>query len=171
LSLKIVGQVTDAVMDQVAKIGRGLHIDTALAGCAATAGALLLLTVVGESLLATREPGIGLISEDVSDAGPRLLSLIAAYAKAANVEFESSAGGVPVEHQPHEPHAKLVQRIEPAVSRVLASNHVPTALWPEYVAVSTVDLALRAGDVFDRSLFSNIFASGIVADSKTVPLR
>ena len=171
MSLKIVGQVTEAVMDQVGKNGRGIHIDTALAGCAATAGALLLRAVAGDGLLATREPGTGVIFEDVNDVGPRLLGLIAMYANAANVEFEPSVGEVPVDHQPREPLATLVQRIEPAVCRVLASNRVPEAMWPNYVAVSTVDLAVRAGDVFDRSLFSKIVVSGIVAGSKTVPLR
>jgi hypothetical protein len=171
LSLKIVGQVTEAVMDQVAKDGRGIHIDTALAGCAATAGVLLLRAVAGDSLLATLEPGSGVIFEDVNDVGPRLLGLIAMYANAANVEFEPSVGEVPVDHHPHEPLANLVQRIEPAVCRVLDSNGVPEAMWPDYVAVSTVDLAVRAGEVFDRSVFSNIVVSGIVAGSKTVPLR
>jgi hypothetical protein len=168
LSIKIVGQLTEAEM---ATNGRKIHIDTALAGCAATAGALLLRNVIGDSHLAKLEPGSGLISPEIDEHGPRLLGLVAGYAKAAGIEYESSINHIPTENQPHEPHAILVQRITPAVSRVLASHHLPTALWPDYVAVSTVDLAVRAGDVFDHSLFANIVAKGLVAGSKTVPLR
>ena len=96
LSLKIVGQVTEAVMEQVAKNGHGIHIDTALAGCAATAGTLLLRGVAGDSLLATLDPGSYVIHLGVDDAGPRLLGLITTYATAAHVKFEPSDGEVPI---------------------------------------------------------------------------
>ena len=76
LRLPVITQLTNAVMDTLTD-ERGTHAPTVIGGCAATAGALLLRSVLDENLLRSLPPDSWVMSETVDAEIPLLLRLVA----------------------------------------------------------------------------------------------
>jgi hypothetical protein len=163
LRLPVITQLTNAVMDTLIDERGTIHAPTAIGGCAATAGALLLRSVIDKNLLRSLPPDLWVMSEIVDAEIPLLLRLVGSYANSLGVEWI-------LDEEPDalcEPHAQVVSRLEPVLCEVLSRNAVPQEEWPDYVAVATVDLAFRSGA---RAKFAHNVRLGLNVCAHTVPL-
>lgn len=70
LRLPVITQLTNAVMDALTDERGTIHAPTAIGGCAATAGALLLRSVFDENLLRSLPPDSWVMSETVDAEVP-----------------------------------------------------------------------------------------------------
>ena len=163
----VVSLVTEAIMATI-KDAHGIHLETAVAGAAATAGTFLLRSVAGDAL-DSMKPGAYVIYDRVNGAGPRLLGFVKSLAVAANITWDTQTLDIPPEHEPHEPYVDLVRRLEPPVAKVLTDHAVPPDQWADHTAPCAVDLLLRAGPGVPLPVASRIITMGIVNGSKTVP--
>ena len=163
LQLPVITQLTNAVMDTLMDVHGAVHAPTAIGGCAATAGALLLRSVIGDKLLRSLPPDLWVMSEAVDAEIPLLLRLVGTYADTLKVKWL-------LDEEPDdvfEPHAQVVSRLEPVLTEVLRRNAIPQAEWPDYVAVATVDLAFRSGA---QTKFAHNVRLGLNVCAHTVPL-
>jgi hypothetical protein len=170
LDLDAVRSVVDEVIEQLRDHEGRVHLDTALAGLAAVAGAALLRSVAG-SWLDELEPGGHVVVDQVDEQGPQLLALVASVARNSGLAWPDGIAEIPADHRPALPPAELVGRLEPPLTDVLADRGVAAADRPVHLALACVDLALRSGPVLDPPSAASIVATGIVAGSKTVPPR
>jgi hypothetical protein len=149
----------DTLTDELGAI----HAPTAISGCAATAGAVLLRSIIDEDLLRTLPPDLWVMSEAVDVEIPLLLRLVGTYANTLGVKWL-------LDEEPDdvsEPYAQVVSRLEPVLTEVLRRNAVPKEEWPDYVAVATVDLAFRSGA---QTKFAHNVRLGLNVCAHTVPL-
>jgi hypothetical protein len=168
LSMRVVTLLADAVIQQMIVAGSGVHIDTALAGAAATAGAFMLRQSLG-SALDGLSPGSAVIVDALNEEGPRVLGLAQSVASSAGIAWDSSAAEVPAENQLHRPHVDLVRDLEKPLSRVLRDNDIDRTAWANHTLLAAVDLIIRAGNVIDASVATRIVTWSFVVGSKTVP--
>ncbi|MEO5841732.1 MAG: hypothetical protein ABIQ73_16650 [Acidimicrobiales bacterium] len=167
-SLRVVGLLTDAVIAGFSASGNGVHVDTALAGTAATAGAFLLRQVAG-SVLDDLSPGSPVLVDIVNDAGPRVLGLAQNAASSAGVEWDSTGADIPADNQPHAPHVALVRQLEAPLSQVLTAHSIDRSAWADHTLLAAVDLVVRAGTVISASVATRIVTWSFVVGCKTVP--
>jgi hypothetical protein len=163
LQLPVITHLTNAVMGTLMDEHSAIHAPTAIGGCAATAGALLLRSVIDDKLLHSLPADLWVMSETVDAEIPLLLRLVGTYANTLGVKWL-------LDEEPDdvgEPHAQIVSRLEPVLIEVLRRNAVPHAEWPDYVAVTTVDLAFRSGA---QTKFAHNVRLGLNVCAHTVPL-
>ena len=86
LRLPVITQVTDAVIETFLRRKSIIHAPTAIGGCAATAGALLIRSTYSERQLRQLKPGSVVPVEAVGDEISLLLMLVGAYAKITGVK-------------------------------------------------------------------------------------
>ena len=162
LRLPVLTQIADVVIDTLLRGKSTIHAPTAIGGCAATAGALLVRSTYDEQQLRQLEPGSIVPVEAVGDEISLLLMLVGAYAKITGVKWLEEQEPDDID----EPHALLIARLEPVVSAVLDRNAVPVEEWPDYAAVATVDLAFRSGA---QTRFAHNVRLGLNIGARTVP--
>ena len=166
--MPVVTKLTDAVIAEFDQPPRGVHIDTAIAGCAATAGMLVLREFVDGDTLAKLEPGSVILHDDVHNKAGLVFSF--AGSMASSVGIRPTEPG-PDRNQPHLTHQELVARIEPIAVKILTTARIPRIEWANHVAAVAVDLVFRSEGLLDSDVFGNIVADGILTGAKTVPLR
>lgn len=164
----VVAKITDCALDVLRTGDEGTPLETALAGLAATAGAMALRSVAGEQLL-DLEPGATLISEAASAAGTHVLDEIVDYGRDAGLEWPPELIEVPEASLPQMSYLELVRRLEPPIVTILSSYAVPEAEWALHVGLATVALAHRAGDAADTDIVAATIAGAVAAGCSVVP--
>ena len=166
--IEVVSRLSSATIKEMRTPDGRVHIDTALAATAATAGTFLLRQLAGD-LLDSQSPGTVIIVDSVNEAGPSVLGYAQNAAAAVGIEWDSSADAIPDDHCPHATHLELVRALERPLARILRENAVGRDQWTDYTMLAAVDLIVRSGPVLDAAIATRIVTSGFVQGAKTVP--